>query len=240
MEIHLYDCYDTERISVDISNELKNRIENLVKNDIYYYADKLSVNPARLYDYFIYKTVPIPLDILIGISRIFGLLLIDVEKSITMYKQMFVPIKNSVKNPNLPIEIHPYLTSIIANLFFDGSVPDDGKGTCYNQKNKEIMNDFIKRLEFVFGDVHHSIKLDHMGVCSGGLHPGLVQKLIKIMGKNIIIQAGGGIHWNPRGTKYGAMGLRQAVDAIMERIPLKEYAKTHLELKEALDKFGYK
>nr|VDD89129.1 RuBisCO long chain, Form III-b [uncultured archaeon] len=75
-------------------------------------------------------------------------------------------------------------------------------------------------------------------VCSGGLHPGHVDKLIKNIGNNIIIQMGGGIHWNPRGTKYGAMGARQAVEAIMQKISLKKYAKTHRELKEALDRFG--
>ncbi|MBU4501067.1 MAG: type III ribulose-bisphosphate carboxylase [Nanoarchaeota archaeon] len=75
-------------------------------------------------------------------------------------------------------------------------------------------------------------------VASGGLHPGSVSRLIERMGTDIIIQAGGGIHWNPRGSKYGAMGMRQAVNAVMLGISLKEYAKTHRELKEALDKFG--
>lgn len=77
-------------------------------------------------------------------------------------------------------------------------------------------------------------------VCSGGLHPEHVEQLVKMLGKDIIIQAGGGVHWNPRGTMYGAMGLRQAIEATMDGISLREYAKTHLELKEALDKFGYK
>ena len=76
-------------------------------------------------------------------------------------------------------------------------------------------------------------------VCSGGLHPGHIPSLIKILGKDIIIQMGGGIHWNPRGSQYGAMGARQAVEAVMKKIPLKEYAKTHRELREALEKFGY-
>jgi len=76
-------------------------------------------------------------------------------------------------------------------------------------------------------------------VASGGLHPGHVPALVKLFGKDIIIQMGGGVHWNKRGTKYGAMGARQAVEAVMQKVSLKEYAKTHLELKEALDKFGY-
>ncbi len=76
-------------------------------------------------------------------------------------------------------------------------------------------------------------------VCSGGLYPGHVPFLIKNYGKDIIIQAGGGIHWNPRGSKYGAMGMKQALNATLKGISLKEYSKAHLELKEALDKFGY-
>jgi len=76
-----------------------------------------------------------------------------------------------------------------------------------------------------------------LGVASGGLHPKTAAKVVEIMGKDIVIQAGGGIHWNPRGTKYGAMGMRQAIEATMKKIPLKEYAKTHRELKEALDYF---
>ena len=77
-----------------------------------------------------------------------------------------------------------------------------------------------------------------MAVASGGVYPGIVDKIIKFMGKDVVLQAGGGIHWNPRGSRYGAMGMRQAVDAVMKHIPLKEYAKMHRELKEALDKFG--
>ncbi|HDD46513.1 MAG TPA: type III ribulose-bisphosphate carboxylase [Candidatus Aenigmarchaeota archaeon] len=76
-------------------------------------------------------------------------------------------------------------------------------------------------------------------VCSGGIHPGLVSKLIEIMGNDIIIQAGGGIHGHPLGTKAGAKAMRQAVDAVMNNIPLKEYAKEHKELGVALNKWGF-
>jgi len=78
-----------------------------------------------------------------------------------------------------------------------------------------------------------------LGVSSGGLHPGHVPYLVKHLGKDIVIQSGGGVHWHPRGSKYGAMGMRQALEASMKNISLKEYAKTHRELKEAIDKFGY-
>ncbi|HID72771.1 TPA: hypothetical protein EYP38_02410, partial [Candidatus Micrarchaeota archaeon] len=52
-------------------------------------------------------------------------------------------------------------------------------------------------------------------------------------------QAGGGIHGHPKGTRVGAMAMRQAVDAAMEGIPLPKYAKTHKELAEALKKWKY-
>lgn len=71
-------------------------------------------------------------------------------------------------------------------------------------------------------------------VTSGGLHPGLVPALIRLFGNDIVIQAGGGIHGHPSGTKAGAMAMKQAVEASMQSIPLKEYARTHKELAEAL------
>jgi ribulose-bisphosphate carboxylase large chain len=77
-------------------------------------------------------------------------------------------------------------------------------------------------------------------VCSGGIYPGHIPFLMKSYGKDLIIQAGGGVHWNPRGSKYGAMGMRQAVAAIMKGKTLKEYAKKNRELREALEKFGEK
>jgi len=73
-----------------------------------------------------------------------------------------------------------------------------------------------------------------LGVSSGGLHPRYVPFLIKHLGKNIVIQAGGGIHGHPFGTEAGAIAMRQAIDASLKKISLGEYAKTHVELEEAL------
>jgi ribulose-bisphosphate carboxylase large chain len=71
-------------------------------------------------------------------------------------------------------------------------------------------------------------------VCSGGLNPKHVPELVKMLGKDIIIQMGGGVHGHPNGTESGAKAARQAVDAVMKKIPLKEYAKNHSELEKAL------
>jgi ribulose-bisphosphate carboxylase large chain len=75
-------------------------------------------------------------------------------------------------------------------------------------------------------------------VASGGLYPGCVEKLIKIIGKDTVIQAGGGIHAHPMGSEKGAMAMRQAVEGVMEGYSLKEYAKEHEELKTAIDRWG--
>ncbi len=77
-----------------------------------------------------------------------------------------------------------------------------------------------------------------MAVCSGGLHPGGIPPLVKIMGNNIIMQFGGGCHGHPNGTKEGAIAIKQALEAVMSKKSLKNYSKTHKELKIALDKFG--
>ncbi len=72
-------------------------------------------------------------------------------------------------------------------------------------------------------------------VASGGLHPKLVPALIENFGKDFVIQAGGGIHGHTDGTFAGARAMRQAVDATMQEKTLDAYAKTHMELKVALE-----
>jgi len=75
-------------------------------------------------------------------------------------------------------------------------------------------------------------------VASGGISPGGVEKEINILGRDIILQAGGGIHGHPDGTRAGATAMRQAVDAVIAGVPLSIYAEDHHELKRALDKWG--
>jgi ribulose-bisphosphate carboxylase large chain len=74
---------------------------------------------------------------------------------------------------------------------------------------------------------------------SGGLHPGNIEPVIEALGKDIVLQLGGGTLGHPDGPKAGATAARQAIDAIMEGIPLDEYAKTHKELARALEKWGH-
>jgi len=76
-------------------------------------------------------------------------------------------------------------------------------------------------------------------VSSGGLHPGTLPDVVRALGKDTVIQVGGGVIGHPEGPKAGAMAVRQALDAIAQGIPLDEYAETHKELRRALEKWGF-
>lgn len=76
-------------------------------------------------------------------------------------------------------------------------------------------------------------------VASGGLHPGLVPGVMDILGNECVILVSGGIHGHPKGTRAGAKASMQAIDAKMNNISLPEYAKNHIELKQALEKWGF-
>lgn len=77
-----------------------------------------------------------------------------------------------------------------------------------------------------------------MPVASGGMHPALIEPLVKIAGTDIQIQAGGGVAGHPGGVRGGARAMVQAVDAAYEGVPFSEYSKTHAELREAINKWG--
>ena len=76
-------------------------------------------------------------------------------------------------------------------------------------------------------------------VASGGLHPGILPQLLDFMGKDILIQVGGGVTGHPWGPKAGGMAVRQAIEAYLSSVSLEEYAKTHKELAEALRKWRH-
>lgn len=103
--------------------------------------------------------------------------------------------------------------------------------------DQEMEKKLIREKGTVLSDNWRHIK-PVFSVCSGGLHPGHIPALVKYLGKDIIIQMGGGIHGHPEGTVSGAIAARQAVDAVMKNISIKYYAKTHEELRKALEKWA--
>jgi len=102
--------------------------------------------------------------------------------------------------------------------------------------SQEIQLMHVPSGEFRFEQKWMDIK-PVLSVASGGLHPGHIPEVVDILGKDIVIQAGGGVHGHPDGTRKGAMAMRQALEATMNRIPIEEYAEEHKELKRALEKF---
>ncbi len=76
-------------------------------------------------------------------------------------------------------------------------------------------------------------------VSSGGLHPGTLPDVVRALGRDLVIQVGGGVIGHPDGPRAGAIAVRQALEAIAEGVPLDEYAETHRELKRALEKWGF-
>jgi ribulose-bisphosphate carboxylase large chain len=86
------------------------------------------------------------------------------------------------------------------------------------------------------GDLHGM--RDVLPVASGGLHPGIVDRLFDALGTDLMVQAGGGVHGHPDGTEAGARAFRAAVDAYTEGVSLEDRAAEHDPLRIALEKWG--
>jgi 2,3-diketo-5-methylthiopentyl-1-phosphate enolase len=94
-----------------------------------------------------------------------------------------------------------------------------------------------RNLSFPFYDIKPTFPM-----ASGGITPSMVPKVLRDLGCDVVIGSGGGIHAHPGGPVAGGKAFRQAIDATMQGIPLKEAAKEHPELEAALtawtDPFG--
>lgn len=74
-------------------------------------------------------------------------------------------------------------------------------------------------------------------LAGGGLHAGLVPRLVADLGIDWALAAGGGVHGHPMGTAAGARSIRQAFDAAVRGEPPDEARRTNPELAAALDKW---
>lgn len=75
-------------------------------------------------------------------------------------------------------------------------------------------------------------------MASGGITPSMVPQVMADLGNDIVIGSGGGIHAHPQGPVAGGKAFRQAIDAVMQGIPLSEYAKDHQELATSLKEWA--
>jgi 2,3-diketo-5-methylthiopentyl-1-phosphate enolase len=72
----------------------------------------------------------------------------------------------------------------------------------------------------------------------GGIHPITATHIIKDIGFDVMLAVGGAIQGHPGGAAAGGRAMRQAIDAVVEGIPLLEQAKEHPELRKALELWG--
>lgn len=74
-------------------------------------------------------------------------------------------------------------------------------------------------------------------VASGGLHPGHIPELVRLLGNDMLMNFGGGIHGHPQGTNSGTIAVRQAFEAVSKGLSLEEYSNYHPELAAAVEKW---
>lgn len=72
----------------------------------------------------------------------------------------------------------------------------------------------------------------------GGVMPAMVPAIIRDLGKDCILGAGGAIHGHPMGPVAGGKAMRQAIDATLQGITLQEAGEQHPELKSAIEAWG--
>ena len=99
-----------------------------------------------------------------------------------------------------------------------------------NQKYIQTINNLVLPLK--------NIK-PTMPSIGGGVHPGIVEKYINEVGKDIVLAAGGAIQGHNMGAIAGARAMRQAIDIVVNGGDFQnEYAQFE-ELKNAVDRWGY-
>jgi 2,3-diketo-5-methylthiopentyl-1-phosphate enolase len=102
---------------------------------------------------------------------------------------------------------------------------------------KDKFINVARNLSFPLYDIRPTFPM-----ASGGITPSMVPKVMKDLGCDVVIGSGGGIHAHPQGPVAGGKAFRQAIDATMQGISLKEAAQEHPELNAALsmwaDPFG--
>ena len=72
----------------------------------------------------------------------------------------------------------------------------------------------------------------------GGTTPGHIGDIVKKLGNDVMIAAGGAIHGHPMGAAAGARAFRQGIDAVCRGESLEEAGREHEELGAALRLWG--
>lgn len=74
---------------------------------------------------------------------------------------------------------------------------------------------------------------------SCGSHPGLVNTTIDNFGTDLMMNVGGAMQGHSLGTEAGARAMRQAFECYQQGADIYEFMKDKIELREAIEKWGY-
>jgi len=78
-----------------------------------------------------------------------------------------------------------------------------------------------------------------MPAFSSGQWAGTAQPTFDAIGHtDVMFLSGGGIMGHPAGAAAGVVSIRQAWDAVAAGVPLADAARSHSELRQALETFG--
>jgi len=107
---------------------------------------------------------------------------------------------------------------------------------CPYGKFDNIQSKYIRSIQICQGKFYDlKTSLPFIG---GGVIPGLIPTIMQDTGYDVLLGAGASVHGFPTGPVDGAKALRQAIDACMEGVSLREAAKDHTELEAAVNKWG--
>jgi 2,3-diketo-5-methylthiopentyl-1-phosphate enolase len=72
----------------------------------------------------------------------------------------------------------------------------------------------------------------------GGIHPANTVRIVEDIGFDVMLAVGGAIQGHPGGAAAGGRAMRQAIEAVVDGVPLAEKAEGHPELRKALALWG--
>ncbi|MBU1671005.1 MAG: ribulose 1,5-bisphosphate carboxylase [Actinobacteria bacterium] len=106
-----------------------------------------------------------------------------------------------------------------------------GKAPYLPERFKQV----VQALTYPFGKLKAMMPMP-----SGGITPVNVQDIVNVLGNEVMIGSGGGVHAHPEGPIAGGKAFRQAITAALKGIPVQEYGAEHRELGMALGIWGVK
>ena len=96
---------------------------------------------------------------------------------------------------------------------------------------------YLRSLHYFTQPLYH-IKPTMVAI-SGGTTQLVIPKIVKDLGTDIILAAGGAVHGHPNGSRAGAKSMRDAIDAAVNNIPLEEAMKSSPELLAMAKHLGF-